>query len=162
MRAVLEGVDDPITAMATVSCLVHHAFGHLWTGFYRVVAPASCAWALTKGRSVASRSLSAKVCAARRRPKVAPWSLPTSRPFRGTSPATAGRSPRSSYRCAIAKARSSPSSTSTPSAQHVRRCRSRGARAHPRLVPRTLTDAPRRRHRLHAALSPRPPGESEC
>jgi GAF domain-containing protein len=25
--------------MATVSCLVHHAFGHLWTGFYRVVAP---------------------------------------------------------------------------------------------------------------------------
>jgi GAF domain-containing protein len=39
VRAVLEGVDDPITAMATVSCLVHHAFGHLWTGFYRVVAP---------------------------------------------------------------------------------------------------------------------------
>jgi L-methionine (R)-S-oxide reductase len=39
IRAVLEGVDDPITAMATVSCLVHHAFGHLWTGFYRVVAP---------------------------------------------------------------------------------------------------------------------------
>jgi GAF domain-containing protein len=25
--------------MATVSCLVHHAFGHLWTGFYRVVGP---------------------------------------------------------------------------------------------------------------------------
>jgi len=39
IRAVLEGVDDPITAMATVACLVHHAFGHLWTGFYRVVAP---------------------------------------------------------------------------------------------------------------------------
>jgi GAF domain-containing protein len=39
VRAVLEGVDDPITAMATVSCLVHHAFAHLWTGFYRVVAP---------------------------------------------------------------------------------------------------------------------------
>ncbi|HMJ54652.1 MAG TPA: GAF domain-containing protein [Polyangiaceae bacterium] len=39
VRAVLEGVNDPITAMATVSCLVHHAFGHLWTGFYRVVAP---------------------------------------------------------------------------------------------------------------------------
>jgi L-methionine (R)-S-oxide reductase len=39
VRAVLEGVDDSITAMATVSCLVHHAFGHLWTGFYRVVAP---------------------------------------------------------------------------------------------------------------------------
>ena len=39
IRAVLHGVDDPITAMATVSCLVFHAFGHLWTGFYRVVAP---------------------------------------------------------------------------------------------------------------------------
>jgi len=39
VRAVLDGVDDPVTAMATVSALVHHAFGHLWTGFYRVVAP---------------------------------------------------------------------------------------------------------------------------
>ena len=39
VRAVLEGVDDPIAAMATVSCLVHHALGHLWTGFYRVVEP---------------------------------------------------------------------------------------------------------------------------
>ncbi len=36
---MLEGVDDPVTGMATVSCLVHHAFGHLWTGFYRVVEP---------------------------------------------------------------------------------------------------------------------------
>lgn len=34
---VLDGIDDPIAAMATMSCLVHHAFGHLWTGFYRVV-----------------------------------------------------------------------------------------------------------------------------
>ena len=39
VRLVLEGVDDPVTGMATVSCLVHHAFGHLWTGFYRVVEP---------------------------------------------------------------------------------------------------------------------------
>jgi GAF domain-containing protein len=37
IRAVLHGVDDEIAAMATVSALVHHAFGHLWTGFYRVV-----------------------------------------------------------------------------------------------------------------------------
>ena len=37
--SVLAGVDDDITAMATISCLVHHAFGHLWTGFYRVVEP---------------------------------------------------------------------------------------------------------------------------
>lgn len=39
VRAVLAGVDDDVCAMATISCLVHHAFGHLWTGFYRVVTP---------------------------------------------------------------------------------------------------------------------------
>ena len=37
--AVLEGIDDDVAKMATVSCLVHNAFGHLWTGFYRVVDP---------------------------------------------------------------------------------------------------------------------------
>ncbi|MGH9420943.1 MAG: GAF domain-containing protein [Thermoanaerobaculia bacterium] len=37
VRAVLSGLDDEIAAMATVSALIHHAFGHLWTGFYRVV-----------------------------------------------------------------------------------------------------------------------------
>ena len=36
---LLEGSDDPIAAMATTSALLHHAFGHLWTGFYRVVEP---------------------------------------------------------------------------------------------------------------------------
>lgn len=36
---VLDGIDDEIAAMATMSALVHHAFGHLWTGFYRVVEP---------------------------------------------------------------------------------------------------------------------------
>lgn len=40
VRAVLEGLEnDHIAAMATMSCLVHNAFGHLWTGFYRVVEP---------------------------------------------------------------------------------------------------------------------------
>jgi GAF domain-containing protein len=39
VRAVLDGVDDEIATMATISALIHHAFGHLWTGFYRVVAP---------------------------------------------------------------------------------------------------------------------------
>lgn len=34
---LLEGSDDAIAAMATTSALLHHAFGHLWTGFYRVV-----------------------------------------------------------------------------------------------------------------------------
>ena len=38
-ESVLAGMDDPLAAMATLSCLVHHAFGHLWTGFYRVVEP---------------------------------------------------------------------------------------------------------------------------
>ena len=36
-RAIMEGITDPIAAMATVSTLLHHGFGHLWTGFYRVV-----------------------------------------------------------------------------------------------------------------------------
>jgi GAF domain-containing protein len=35
--AVLEGLSDPVAAMATISSLVHHGFRHLWTGFYRVV-----------------------------------------------------------------------------------------------------------------------------
>jgi GAF domain-containing protein len=39
VRLVLAGVRDPIAAMATMSALIHHAFGHLWTGFYRVVEP---------------------------------------------------------------------------------------------------------------------------
>jgi L-methionine (R)-S-oxide reductase len=36
---LLEGSEDAIAGMATVSALLHHAFGHLWTGFYRVVEP---------------------------------------------------------------------------------------------------------------------------
>lgn len=36
---VLAGIDDDVTAMATISALVHQAFRHLWTGFYRVVSP---------------------------------------------------------------------------------------------------------------------------
>lgn len=39
IESVLAGVDDPIAGMATISALVHHAFSHLWTGFYRVVEP---------------------------------------------------------------------------------------------------------------------------
>jgi GAF domain-containing protein len=38
-RAILDGISDQIAAMATISALVHHAFGHLWTGFYRVIDP---------------------------------------------------------------------------------------------------------------------------
>jgi GAF domain-containing protein len=37
--AILDGIDDEITAMATFATLVHHAFGHLWTGFYRTAIP---------------------------------------------------------------------------------------------------------------------------
>ncbi|MRG91552.1 GAF domain-containing protein [Polyangium spumosum] len=39
LEAVLAGLADPIAAMATMSALLHHGFGHLWTGFYRKVAP---------------------------------------------------------------------------------------------------------------------------
>ena len=38
-QLLLDGSTDPIAAMATTSALLHHAFGHLWTGFYRVVEP---------------------------------------------------------------------------------------------------------------------------
>ena len=36
---VIGDIDDPVTAMATISALLHHGFGFLWTGFYRVVSP---------------------------------------------------------------------------------------------------------------------------
>jgi GAF domain-containing protein len=38
-RVMLEGTTDAIAGMATTSALLHHAFQHLWTGFYRVVEP---------------------------------------------------------------------------------------------------------------------------
>jgi len=37
--AVLYGILDDVAEMATVASLVHHAFGFLWTGFYRVAYP---------------------------------------------------------------------------------------------------------------------------
>jgi GAF domain-containing protein len=37
--ALLEGIDDPVAEMATVASVIHHGFGFLWTGFYRVVSP---------------------------------------------------------------------------------------------------------------------------
>ncbi len=39
MDVVLEGIDDEIAAMATISSAVHNAMHHIWTGFYRVVIP---------------------------------------------------------------------------------------------------------------------------
>ena len=36
---VMGDTDDAVTAMATMSALLHHGFDFLWTGFYRVVAP---------------------------------------------------------------------------------------------------------------------------
>jgi L-methionine (R)-S-oxide reductase len=38
-QLLLDGSTDAIAGMATTSALLHHAFGHLWTGFYRVVEP---------------------------------------------------------------------------------------------------------------------------
>jgi GAF domain-containing protein len=40
LDAVCEGVSDPIAVMATMACVLHHGFGHLWTGFYRRTEPA--------------------------------------------------------------------------------------------------------------------------
>src|SRR5258708_10132275 len=39
LDAILDGMDDEIAAMATISCVLHNGFGNLWTGFYRVVGP---------------------------------------------------------------------------------------------------------------------------
>lgn len=39
LSTVLAGIDDEIAGMATLSSMLHHGFGHLWTGFYRVVDP---------------------------------------------------------------------------------------------------------------------------
>jgi len=36
---LLHDSTDAIAGMATLSAMLHHAFGHLWTGFYRVVEP---------------------------------------------------------------------------------------------------------------------------
>ena len=39
LDGVLAGIDDEIAVLSTVTALLHHGFGHLWTGFYRVVDP---------------------------------------------------------------------------------------------------------------------------
>jgi GAF domain-containing protein len=39
IRDLLGDMDDPVAAMATMSAVLHHGFGFLWTGFYRVVSP---------------------------------------------------------------------------------------------------------------------------
>lgn len=38
-RALLDGIDDRVAAMATISSLIHSALGYLWTGFYQVAVP---------------------------------------------------------------------------------------------------------------------------
>jgi L-methionine (R)-S-oxide reductase len=40
LDAVLDGIEDDVTAMATCACLLHERLSSAsWTGFYRVVAP---------------------------------------------------------------------------------------------------------------------------
>jgi L-methionine (R)-S-oxide reductase len=40
LEAVLAGIADDVTAMATCACLLHRCLSYAsWTGFYRVVAP---------------------------------------------------------------------------------------------------------------------------
>src|ERR1044071_3902654 len=36
---VMSGIDEDVPGMATLSSMLHHSFGFLWTGFYRVVSP---------------------------------------------------------------------------------------------------------------------------
>jgi len=37
MQLVMDGIDDPIAGMATLSALLYGGLGFLWAGFYRVV-----------------------------------------------------------------------------------------------------------------------------
>jgi L-methionine (R)-S-oxide reductase len=39
LAVTMDGIRDPMAGMATMSAMLHHGFGHLWTGFYRVVEP---------------------------------------------------------------------------------------------------------------------------
>ena len=39
LDAVLEGITDRVAIMSTMSAVLHHAFGFLWTGFYQVAVP---------------------------------------------------------------------------------------------------------------------------
>jgi GAF domain-containing protein len=39
VTALLDGITDEVAAMATISAMLHHSLGFLWTGFYRVVEP---------------------------------------------------------------------------------------------------------------------------
>lgn len=39
VEMLLDGVTDEVAAMATMSAMLHHSLGFLWTGFYRVVDP---------------------------------------------------------------------------------------------------------------------------
>ena len=40
ITAILDGEDDWVTAMATVTCELHNSFDHYhWTGFYRTTSP---------------------------------------------------------------------------------------------------------------------------
>ena len=48
---VLAGIDDDVAGMATMSALIHHAFGHLWTGFYRVVVAESASRRTVSGHA---------------------------------------------------------------------------------------------------------------
>jgi len=39
LDVVLEGIHDRVAVMATMSAVLHHGFGFLWTGFYQVLDP---------------------------------------------------------------------------------------------------------------------------
>jgi len=39
LDVVLEGIHDRVAVMATMSAVLHHGLGFLWTGFYQVLDP---------------------------------------------------------------------------------------------------------------------------
>lgn len=39
LASLVNGIDDPVAVMSTMACVLHLGFGHLWTGFYRRIAP---------------------------------------------------------------------------------------------------------------------------
>jgi GAF domain-containing protein len=76
LAELLRDETDAVAAMATMSCVLHHGFGHLWTGFYRVIAPGTLAVGPYQGSLGCMRiAIGRGVCgtaAARRETQVVP------------------------------------------------------------------------------------------
>jgi hypothetical protein len=114
MINVMAGIDDDIAGMATLSALLHHAFGHLWTDSTGWWARICFASDRIKARWVASRSRSDAACAAVPLRNGARSSCRTSSDSPATSRVIRARSQRSSHPSSIVRVRSSRFWTSIP------------------------------------------------